>query len=157
MMYCIGMIFLKTLKMKLIYIQLPHGVVNNRVKKKKKNHLNLPSNYEKHILFDQLPYLAHLENPTIRDVNNGINNKETLQKYLLATGILESSIQDSLDMIIGDDGKLSNAAFCREPNLKIPNVMKKPNPVEYIFKNIAKFDSQNPIVGDIIKQTQKVH
>ena len=35
-MYCIGMIFLKILKMKLIYIQLPHGVVNNRVKKKKK-------------------------------------------------------------------------------------------------------------------------
>ena len=75
----------------------------------------------------------------------------------MATGILESSIQDSLDMIIGDDGKLSNAAFCREPNLKIPNVMKKPNPVEYIFKDIAKFDSQNSIVGDIIKQTQKVH
>ena len=50
------------------------------------------------------------------------------------------SIQDSLDMIVVDDGKLSNVAVCRELHLKIPNVMKKPNPVEYIFKDIAKFN-----------------
>ena len=46
------------------YIQLPYGVVNNRVKEKK-IHLNLPPNYEKHVLFGQLRYLAHLENPSI--------------------------------------------------------------------------------------------
>ena len=93
------------------------------------------------ILFDQLPYSAHLENPTIPDVvNNKINDKETLQKHLLATGVLESSIQDSLNMIVVDDGKLSNMAACRELDLKMPNVMKKPNPVVYIFKDIAKFN-----------------
>ena len=93
------------------------------------------------ILFDHLPYSTHLENPTIPDVvNNKINDKETLQKHLLATGVLESSIQDSLDMIVVDDGKLSNVAVCRELDLKMPNVMKKPDPVEYIFKDIAKFN-----------------
>ena len=52
-------------------------------------------------MFDAWPYSAHLENPTVQDiVNNGINDEETLQKYLLATGILESPIQDSLDMIV---------------------------------------------------------
>ena len=108
-------------------------------------------------MFDQLPYSTYLENPTIRDVfNNGINDKETLQKYLLGTGILESCIQDSLDIIADDDGKLSNAAVRREFDLKIPNVMKKLNPVEYIFKDISKFDIQNLIVGDTSKQTQKV-
>ena len=108
-------------------------------------------------MFDQLPYSTYLENPTIRDVfNNGINDKETLQKYLLGTGILESCIQDSLDIIADDDGKLSNAAVRRELDLKIPNVMKKLNPVEYIFKDISKFDIQNLIVGDTSKQTQKV-
>ena len=108
-------------------------------------------------MFDQLPYSTYLENPTIRDVfNNGINDKETLQKYLLGTGILESCIQDSLDIIADDDGKLSNAAVRREFDLKIPNVMKKLNPVEYIFKDISKFDMQNLIVGDTSKQTQKV-
>ena len=33
--------------------------------------------------------------------------------------------------------------------------MKKPNPADYVFKDIAKFDTQNPIAGDILKQTQK--
>ena len=33
--------------------------------------------------------------------------------------------------------------------------MKKPNPDDYVFKDIAKFDTQNPIAGDILKQTQK--
>ena len=108
-------------------------------------------------MFDQLPYSTYLENRTIRDVvNNGINDKETLQKYFLWTGILESCIQDSLDIIADDDGKLSNAAVRRELDLKIPNVMKKLNPVEYIFKDISKFDIQNLIVGDTSKQTQKV-
>ena len=40
---------------------------------------------------------------------------------------------------------------------KIPNVMKSPDRVEYIFKDIAKFDTQSPIVGDILKQSQKVY
>ena len=88
--------------------------------------------------------------------NNGINNKETLQKYLLTAGILESSIQDSLDMIVRDDGKLSDVAVRRKLDLKIPSVMKKPNPVDYVFKDIAKLDTQNPIVDDILKQTQKI-
>ena len=61
-----------------------------------------------------------------------------------------------MDIIADDDGKLSNEAVRRELDLKIPNVMKKLNPVEYIFKDISKFDIQNLIVGDTSKQTQKV-
>ena len=108
-------------------------------------------------MFDQLPYSVNLENPTIQDVvSNGINDKETLQKYLLPTGILESSIQDGLDMIVADDRKLSNVAVPKELGLKIHNVMKKLNPVENIFKDIAKFDTQNPVVHNMLKQTQKI-
>ena len=54
----------------------------------------MPPNYKEHILFDQLPYSANLENPTIGYVvNNGINDEETLEKNLLTTGILESTIR----------------------------------------------------------------
>ena len=74
----------------------------------------------------------------------------------MATGILKSSIQDSLDMIVNDDGKLSDATVCRQLDLKIPGVMKKSNTVDYVFKDIAKFDTQNPIVGDLLKQTQNI-
>ena len=99
-------------------------------------------------MFDQLPYSAHLENLTVWDV---VHDRETLQKLILATDILKSSTQDSFDMTVGNDGKFSDAAVYRQLDLKIPSVMKKPNPVHYVFKDIAKFDTQNPIAGEILK------
>ena len=54
-------------------------------------------------------------------------------------------------MIVGDDGKLSDVAVHWQIDLKIPSMMKKPNSVGYVFKDIAKFAAQNPIVGDILE------
>ena len=48
-------------------IQLPFGVLRDKSKEKLIK-LNLPPNYRKDILFDQLPYLGHLENAAIKDV-----------------------------------------------------------------------------------------
>ena len=45
---------------------------------------------------------------------------------------------------------MSNIGF------KISIVMKEPNPVNYVFKDIAKLDTQNLAVGELLKQTQKV-
>ena len=87
-------------------------------------------------------------------VRNGIIDSKTLQKYLLATGILEDGIQDSLDMIT-TDGDFNNAGIHRVLNLKEPNLMKKTNPVELVFKDKAKFDTQNPVISELLKQTQK--
>ena len=36
--------------------------------------------------------------------------------------------------------------------MKFPSVMKKPNPVEVMFKNKSKFDVQNSVVGSLIRQ-----
>ena len=36
--------------------------------------------------------------------------------------------------------------------MKFPSVMKKPNPVEVMFKDKSKFDVQNSIVGSLIMQ-----
>ena len=69
----------------------------------------------------------------------------------MATDILKSSTQDSFDMTVRNDGKFSDAAVYRQLDLKIPSVMKKPNLVHYVFKDIAKFDTQNPIAGEILK------
>ena len=136
------------------YIQLPFGVVRNK-EKEKKIQLNLPPNYKKDVLFDQLPYIAEFKNSTIKEVmRNGIVDKVTLQKYLLATGFLEGTIQDSLDMIV-TDGDFNNAGIHRELDLKEQNLMKKPNPVGFVFKDKVKFDTQNPIVGKLLKETQK--
>ena len=61
-------------------------------------------------MFDQLLYLAYLKNAAIVGiVKNGIVDDLSLQKYLLATGLFKDSIQDSLDMIVSNNGKLNNA------------------------------------------------
>ena len=77
-------------------------------------------------MFDQLPYVAHLENPAFVDVvKNGIVDDLSLQKYLLATGPLKDNIQDSLDIIVSDDGKLSDAAVRRQLETKFPSEIKQ--------------------------------
>ena len=65
----------------------------------------------------------------------------------MATSLLKDSIQDSLNMIVSDDGKLSNAALRRELDTKFPSVMCKPIPIDAVFKDQAKFDTQNPVIS----------
>ena len=72
-------------------------------------------------MLNQLPYLARLENMAIVDVvKNGIVDYLSLQKYLLAIGLLKDSIQDSLGMIVYDNRKLSNAVVRRQLDTKFP-------------------------------------
>ena len=104
------------------------------------------------MLFEKQPYVAHLENPAINDVvKGGKVDSFALQKFLLATDLLQDSIQENLDMIVADGG-FNNASNCRGLDTKFPSVMKKPNLVEVMFKDKSKFDVQNPAVGSLITQ-----
>ena len=107
------------------------------------------------MLFDQLPYLGHLENPAIVDVvKNNIVEILSLQKYLLATGLLKGSIQDSLHMTVSSDGKLRDTAVRRQLDTKFLSAMRKPNPINVAFKDKAKFVTQNPIIGTLSTQIE---
>ena len=97
-------------------------------------------NFRKDVLFDKLPYLTQSKNPTLNNIieNSTIDNLE-LQKYLLATGLLKDDIQQSLDMIVTDGG-FNDAVMRRELDLKYPSIMKKPDPIDIVFKDKEKFD-----------------
>ena len=69
----------------------------------------------------------------------------------MATGLLQDSIQQSLDMVV-TDGFFNNAAVRRELDQKYPTLMKKPNPVNVIFKDKAHFAVQNPIISSLAAQ-----
>ena len=103
------------------------------------------------------------KNPTLNNIikNSAVDNLElqkyllaTGQKYLLATGLLQDSIQQSLEMIVTDGG-FNDAAIRRELDLKYPSIMKKPNPIDVVFKDKPKFDMQNPIIGSLVAQVQE--
>ena len=60
-------------------------------------------------MFDKLPYVAQLNNPAIDNVVKGKQNDDlSIQKFLLATDLLQDVIQDNLDMIV-TDGEFNDA------------------------------------------------
>ena len=106
------------------------------------------------LAYYHFPYLNHVKNSTLNKIiKNGIADDVELQKYLLATGLLQDSIKQSLDMVV-IDRFFNNAAVRRELNQKYPTLMKKPNPVNVIFKDKVHFDVQNPIVGLLAAQVR---
>ena len=132
-------------------IQRPFGVIRDKTKGNLIK-LKLPPNFKKDVLFDHLPYLRHLENPAIKDViKDGIVDNLALQKYLIAAGLLKDNIQGSLDMI-ATNGKFNNASVRRVFDTKYPSVMKKSNPIDVVFKDKTKFDTQNHIIGTLLTQ-----
>ena len=62
---------------------------------------------------------------------------------------MQDRIQENLDMIVTDGG-FNNASIRQALDTKFPSIMKKPNPVEVMFKDKSKFDVQNPAVGLLI-------
>ena len=133
-------------------IQLPFGFVRNQ-KTNDDLQFNLPLNYRKDLLFDKLPYVAQLNNPAIENVvNRNSADDLAVQKYLLAMDLLQDTIQENLNMIVRDGG-FNNASIRRVLDTKYPSVMKKPNPIDFMFKDKAKFDVQNPIIRSLYEKT----
>ena len=107
-------------------IQLPYSFVRDQ-NLGGELHFDLHQNSKKEFLFEKQPYVAHLENPAINNVVKGRKvDSFALQEFLLATDLLQDSIQENLDMIVTDGG-FNNASICRALDTKFPSVMKKPN------------------------------
>ena len=136
-------------------IQLPYGVISEKSDPENELQFNFLPNFRKDILFDKLLYLTESKNPTLNNIikNRVVGNLE-FQKYLLATGLLQDSVQQSLDMIVTDGG-FNDAAVRRELDLTYPSILKKPNPVDVVFEDKAKFDVQNLIIGSLVAQVQE--
>ena len=135
-------------------IQLPFGFIPDQ---KTENNLqfNLPLNYKKHLLFDKLWYVMKLDNPAIENVVNGNDADDlSVQKFLLASDLLQDSVQEGLNMIV-TDGNFNNVSIRRALDTKYPSLMKKSNPIDFVLKDKAKFDVQNPIIGSLFEQITK--
>ena len=132
-------------------IQLPYGFIRDK-NPGGELHFDLHQDFKKELLFKKQPYVSHLENPVINDVvKGGKVHSLALQKFLLATDLLQDSIQENLNMIVTDGG-FNAASIRRALDTKFPSIMKKPNPIEVMFKDKSKFNVQNPVVGSLIMQ-----
>ena len=134
------------------YIQLPYRYVENE--NDEKIHFDIPHNYKKKLLFDKLPYIAQLNNPAIDVVKGKENDDLSIRKFLLATDLLEETIQNNLEMIV-TDGEFNNAGIRHVLDTKFPTIMNKPTATNFIFRDKAKFDIQNPVIGTLYNQLLK--
>ena len=59
-------------------------------------------------------------------------------------------------MIVSSDGKLSDAVMGRQLDPKFPSVMRKSTPIDTVFKDKAKSDTQNPIISTLLTQIELI-
>ena len=137
------------------YIQLPDEIVD----KVDQNQLNLPKDKKAKDLFAHLPYIANLKDPILQNrVEDLLKNREDLQDYLLASEFLGTTLEDSLQLAVSH-GKLNEGTKARhlselnDPKYKY--FRQNNNPLDVVYREKAKFDVQNPIIGDLLKEINK--
>ena len=74
-----------------------------------------------------------------------------IQKFLLVTDLLQDMIQDNLDKIV-KAGDFNDASVRRALDTKFRSVLKKSTVTNFMFRNKAKFDIQNPVIGTLYGQ-----
>ena len=137
------------------YIQFPDKIVD----KVDQVQLNLPKDQKAKDLFAHLPYIANLKDPILQNrVEDLLKNREDLQNYLLATEFLGTTLEDSLQLAVSH-GKLNEGTKVRRlselNNPKYKYFRQNNNPLDVVYKEKAKFDVQNPIIGDLLKEINK--
>ena len=137
------------------YIQLPDKIVD----KVDQVQLNLPKDQKVKDLFAHLPYIANLKDLILQNKVEGLlKNREDLQNYLLATEFLGKTLEDSLQLAVSH-GKLNEGTKVRhlselnDPKYKY--FRQTNNPLDVVYREKAKFDVQNPIIGDLLKEINK--
>ena len=137
------------------YIQLPDKIVN----KVEQVQLSLPKDQKAKDLLAHLPYISNLQDPILQNrVEDLLKNRENFQNYLLATEFLNTTLEDSLELAVSH-GKLNEGTKVRhlselnDPKYKY--FRQNNNPLDVVYKEKAKFDVQNPIIGDLLKEINK--
>ena len=70
---------------------------------------------------------------------------------MVATDLLEDTIQNNLDIIV-NDGEFNNAGIRSVLDTKFPTILNRPTATNFMFRDIAKFDIQNPVIGTLYNQ-----
>ena len=116
--------------------------------------LDLPRNNRGGEYFKFLPYLHNVEKPNFQSsISNVINNRHDLRNYLLVTGDIGKSIQENLKLVV-TDSKGNDAIIVHALDTKDKRILVNPNPLQITFKDIKKFDAQNPTIDKVLTQIE---
>ena len=76
--------------------------------------------------------------------------KEDVQKYILAASDFAKSIQTDINHYVTRD-RINDASFRQKLDPISKNILRRLNPLELVFEDISTFDTENPIVGNLLR------
>ena len=78
--------------------------------------------------------------------------REDVQKYILATSDFAKSIQTDINHYVTKD-RINNTSFRQKLDPISKNILRRQNPLELVFEDISTFNSENPMVGSLLRET----
>ena len=130
---------------------MPRVKLHKKDKVKKLN--NLTSNYSRLFYKDRL-------NDVDVDLHSTFANKilaegqpltDDIKNFLLGTSNYARSIQSDIDPYV-TRGRHNHASFCRKLDPIDKSVWRTEIPLALLFKSIANFDAQNPVIGSFVRE-----
>ena len=114
----------------------------------------MPKNYEESQYIKRLLYIQNKDLHYSNSIIDLIKNREHLKKYLLATSSYGKELQEDLNVIVGHNKQSNNAIVRHALDKKNAGIMQNPNPLNLTFRDTKKFDIQNPIIGNLLRQVK---
>ena len=70
---------------------------------------------------------------------------EDVQKYILVNSNFAKGIQTDINYYVTQD-RINNASFRQKLDPVSKKILRRQNPLEFVFKDISTFDAENPII-----------
>ena len=117
-----------------------------------KYNLICQKNYETSQYVKRLPYITNKGPDFDNKVVDLINNREDLEKWLLATIEYGNEIQENLNAIVDYDEKFNNSIVRHAQDLKDSAIFRILNRLNVTFRDVEKFDMTSLIIGKLAAQ-----
>ena len=86
-----------------------------------------------------------------RIANDSDIPSEDVQKYILATSDFAKGRQTDINHYV-TTARINNASFWQKLDPISKNILWRQNTLELVFEDICTFDSENPIVGSLLRE-----
>ena len=127
---------------------------NNKLYKKEntKRLKNFPAGYVGNFYRNLSDRVDNVQSNFLSAISNDASiPKDDVQKYLLATSDFAKSIQTDINHYV-TRGRINTASFRQKLDPISRNIVQRQNPLELVFEDILTFDSENLIVGSLLRE-----
>ena len=113
---------------------------------------NFPAGYVGNFYRNLADRVDNVQSSFLSAISSDINiPKDNVQKYLLATSDFAKSMQTDINHYVTRD-RINDASFRQKLDPISKNIIRRQNPLELVFEDMSTFDSENPIVGSLLRQ-----